>query len=463
MSTQSPLSRNARDVFTVSRLNRTVRELVELTLGMVWVEGEISNLSKPASGHQYFSLKDARAQVRCAFFKQRARRATVPLENGKHVRVRARASVYEPRGDYQLIVESVELAGEGALRQRYEENLRRLDEEGLFAIERKRELPSHPMHIGVVSSATGAAVRDVIEVLRRRFALADVTLYPCLVQGDQAAPAIERAIERANDHAAVDVLLIVRGGGTLEDLWAFNEERVVRAIANSQIPTVSGVGHEVDTTLSDLAADWRAPTPSAAAEIVSPPLDQLTDRLNNALRRLARLIAYRRTQARDRLGSVQARLTRQHPEHQLNTASQRLDLAQTRLQRALQSHMQSSERKLLALDARLTAQSPNRRVANNRTRVEIAATRLGHVMQVRLKQAQASFAASSRALDAVSPLATLDRGYAVVRRQADGAVLYDARDISPDERLRITLRRGEVLADARANAPDDDTPDSSST
>lgn len=458
VNTPDTIARRERDVYTVSRLNRTLRELIELTLGTIWVEGEVSNLSKPASGHQYFSLKDTRAQVRCAFFKQRIVRSHVALENGRQVLVRARASLYEPRGDYQLIVESVELAGDGALRQRYEENLRRFEKEGLFAAGRKRPLPTHPTQIGVVTSATGAAVRDVVEVLRRRFALAEVTLYPTAVQGEQAAVSVASAIDLANDHSTVDVLLIVRGGGSLEDLAAFNDEAVVRAMARSKIPTVSGVGHEVDTTLCDLVADWRAPTPSAAAELVSPPLDQLTDRLNNAVSRLQRTLATQCKRAGEQLLRTRNRLMRQHPEQRLNTASQQLDLVWTRMSRAIDMRLWAQGARLGTVDARLRANAPEHLLARKRSDLAIADNRLRNAMARQFERAQSDLFALSRALDNISPLATLERGYAVVRRHSDGAVLQNAHEVTEMDRLRITLQNGELLADPLPNTSDS-TPD----
>ncbi|MEM7378296.1 MAG: exodeoxyribonuclease VII large subunit [Pseudomonadota bacterium] len=448
MNSTTPLTRAARDVFTVSRLNRTVRELVELSLGVIWVEGEISNLSRPASGHQYFSLKDAKAQVRCAFFKQRARLSRVTLEPGKQVLVRARASLYEPRGDYQLIVEGVELAGDGLLQQRYQDNLQRLNAEGLFSADRKRALPPFPQHIGVVTSATGAAVRDVVEVLRRRYPLAPVTVYPTAVQGDSAVPGITAAIHLANDHGVADVLLIVRGGGSLEDLWAFNEESVVRAVVASAIPTVSGVGHEVDTTLCDLAADTRAPTPSAAAELVSPPLDQLTSRLISSHRRLHRHVQLRTQRARAQLTRLQARLARHQPERQVETAQQRLDLARARLDRAISAQLSNRESALRTQIKRLRAQSPARQLATRRSELRRIGAQLAHAFRHRLQDAERLLGTQTRALDAVSPLATLERGYAVVRRASDGHVVQTASHIQAGERLRITLREGELHADA---------------
>ncbi len=455
MNSQETLTRAERDVYTVSRLNRTIKELVELTLGALWVEGEISNLATPASGHMYFSLKDSGAQVRCAFFKQRARNCRLTLEHGQRVRLRARASIYEPRGDYQLIVESVEAAGDGLLQQQYLENLRRFEAEGLFDAARKQPLPSYPSHIGVVTSRSGAAVRDVIEVLRRRYPLARVLIYPTTVQGTTAARQIAAAIDLANDHAVVDVLLVVRGGGSLEDLWAFNEEPVVRAVARSQIPTVSGVGHEVDTTLCDFTADSRAPTPSAAAELVSPPLDQLSQRLVVAERRLLRNITDRVQQNRKQLKSIQSRLLRQHPERRVETAAQRIDRAMMRLQRLGHELPRTRIAQLDALTARLNAVSPRRQLRERRLAVNALSTRMTLGIQRKTQAAQAALNAAMRTLDAVSPLATLERGFAVVRRDDTGAVVYDAASVQPADRLRIRVRLGEIVADAAEITPCD--------
>ncbi len=457
MNSHPKLARAERDVFTVSRLNRTVKELVELTLGMVWVEGEISNLSKPASGHLYFSLKDARAQVRCAFFKQRARNSRVTLEHGQQIRVRARASLYEPRGDYQLIVESVELAGDGALQQRYLDNLKRFEAEGLFDTDRKRPLPSHPTHIGVVTSATGAAVRDVVEVLRRRYPIAPVMVYPTAVQGANAATEVAAAIDLANDHGVVDVLLVVRGGGSLEDLWAFNEEAVVRAIARSRIPTVSGVGHEVDTTLADFAADSRAPTPSAAAELISPPLEHLQQRLVTAETRLRRNLVERTVRYRTRCDQLIARLHRQHPERKLETASQRLDRLDSRLGRVGTDLTNTQRSRLALLQARLANVSPTQQIAARRAYINALSLRLRHTLQTRVSASRSAFHSALRALDTVSPLATLERGYAVVRHANSGAVVHDADSVEPSDRLRIRVRHGEIIADAVSTThPDTD-------
>ena len=318
-ATPESVARVERDVYSVSRLNREVRTLLERGFGMIWLEGEISNFSRPSSGHWYFSLKDAGAQVRCAMFRQRNMSCAFTARDGQKVLVRARIGLYEPRGEFQLLVEHMEDAGLGALRRRFDELAAALAAEGLFAPERKRPLPALPKRIGVVTSPTGAALRDILHVLARRFPAVPVLIYPVAVQGAQAAAEIVAAIQLAGKRAECDVLILARGGGSLEDLWAFNDERLARVIAASSIPVISGVGHEIDFTIADFAADVRAPTPSAAAELAVPDalewlsaVGRLGTRLERCMRRNCRTrrleapVRRARRQARSR-GIVRAR------------------------------------------------------------------------------------------------------------------------------------------------------------
>ena len=388
-------------VYSVSRLNREARLLLEAGLGRVWVEAEISNLARPSSGHWYFTLKDSEAQLRCAMFRQRNQLARFQPRDGQQVLARGRISLYEPRGDYQLIVDSLEEAGLGALQRAFEELRRRLAAEGLFAAERKRPLPAAPATIGVITSPTGAALRDILHVLARRYAAARVIVCPVPVQGAAAAPAIAAALDLAGARAECDVLILARGGGSLEDLWAFNDERVARAIARSPIPVVSGVGHETDVTIAAFVADRRAPTPSGAAELVAPDTA-------GWLAQLARLgarcgAAVQRHLAEDgrRLDHLQHRLERAHPGARLAQSSQRLDELEQRLQRAWRERAQRAA-----------------------ARIELAA----------------------RALQAVSPLATLARGFAVVTRTRDGALLTDAATVTPGEEIDARLAAGTLRA-----------------
>jgi exodeoxyribonuclease VII large subunit len=390
---------DTRDIYTISRLNREAKQLLEGTFPLIWVEGEISNLSRPASGHLYFSLKDEQAQIRCALFRGSQRGLACAPRDGLHVVARARVSLYEGRGDFQLIVETLEEAGEGRLRQAFEALKRRLLAEGLFDAARKKTPPRLPACIGVITSPSGAAIRDVLTTLRRRFPAIPIIVYPVPVQGDAAAPAIAAAIARAGERAECDVLILARGGGSLEDLWAFNEEIVARAIFACPIPVVTGVGHEVDVTIADFVADARAATPTAAAEMVSPD-------------------------AREWLIAVEAfelRLLRRMRDR-LNSFSQRVD----------------------GLRARVV--HPRQRIAHALERLAGMRMRLRHAMRTRTERLRARLERASAQLNAYNPLATLARGYAVVTDAASGAVLRDAKDVKPGDSILARLANGRLRA-----------------
>ena len=389
-----------RDVYSVTRLNREARTLLEAGLPGLWIEGELSNFSRPGSGHWYFSLKDAGAQVRCAMFRGNNSRVRVAPRDGLQVLLRARVSLYEARGDYQLIVEHLEEAGEGALRRRFEELKARLAAEGLFDAARKRPLPALPRRIGVVTSPSGAAIRDVLHVLERRFPAVPVLLYPVPVQGAGAGATIASAIALASARCEVDVLIVARGGGSLEDLWAFNDEAVARAIHACSMPVVTGIGHEIDFTIADFVADLRAPTPSAAAELVVPDRAEWLRGLAAGLGRLAAALARSAGRRRERLAWLARRLAQLHPRPRLAARAQRLDELEQRLERALR-------RQLAQCGARLTA--------------------------------------AARTLQAVSPLATLERGYAIVQH-ADGRVARAAAEFVAGDTLRARTAHGSLLA-----------------
>ncbi|WP_348764931.1 exodeoxyribonuclease VII large subunit [uncultured Salinisphaera sp.] len=445
------MSRTASDsriVFSVSELNASVRQLLEHSYGLLWVEGEISNLARPRSGHMYFSLKDGDAQVRAALFRGKARLMRTPLADGDQVRVRARVSLYAARGDYQLIVEHVEPAGDGALRRAFEQLKAKLDAEGLFAAERKRALPAAPARIGVITSATGAAIRDVLSVVSRRFPLGAVRVYPVPVQGDAAPPAIVKALARASERADCDVLLLVRGGGSLEDLWAFNDENVARAIVASRIPVVSGVGHEVDVTIADFAADVRAATPSAAAELVCPDLGARAQALPRLAEQLNRRMAQRLHHARQQLAGLDARLARQHPRRRLEVPMQRLDVAEQRLHRALRQHIEQARLRLSTLTRRLHLASPQRQLTAQQSAHDARARRLGQAMRRRLEQADRRLANAGRGLHAVSPLQTLERGYAIARDDHNH-VVRSADTVNAGDSIQVVLARGRLDCEVR--------------
>ena len=432
-----------QQIFTVTRLNSAVRMILEQDLGLVWLTGELSNLAMPSSGHWYFSLKDLGAQVRCAMFKGNNRRVPFRPQDGMQVLVQARVSLYEPRGDYQLIIESMQPAGDGMLALRFEELKRRLGAEGLFDEGRKRPLPREPRAVGLVTSATGAALHDMLTVLERRAPDLPVFIYPTQVQGSAAIGQIVAAIGLANRRAEVDVLIVGRGGGSLEDLWCFNEEAVARAIAGSAIPVVSAVGHEVDVTISDFAADLRAPTPSAAAELVAPDRSARAQRLVHLKQRLVQAISRRQTAARHGFALLQKRLDHQDPKRRLEQQSQRLDELSGRLQQLLNLRLHQGERRLANLELRLQARSPSTLLAAGKRRHQLAEERLHTLMNKRQDLAAHRLAMLSARLDVVSPLATLGRGYSITRTPS-GEVISRAAQVSPGQQLVTTLAEGDL-------------------
>ena len=441
------------EIYTVSRLNQAVRQLLEQAFPLIWVEGEISNLARPASGHCYFSLKDEAAQVRSALFRNRAQRLRFSPDNGQRVRLRARISLYAPRGEYQLIVEHMEPAGDGELQRAFEALKARLSAEGLFAEQAKQPIPALPRRIGVITSPTGAAIRDVLSVLKRRFPALPVLIYPTAVQGDHAAAEMASAIRLANERAEVDVLLITRGGGSLEDLQAFNDEHLARAIAASQLPVVSAVGHEVDMAITDFVADERAATPSAAAERLSPDGTAIHQRLVDRQARLAGTLQRLLQRQEERLLQLGRRLDSQHPGRRLRDRSQRLDELDQRLRHAMNRRLQGRGEQLASARRRLRAANPGQRVREGQRRVETLRQRLGSQTREAITRRQAQLTASARALEAMSPLATLQRGYAIVQ-SPDGHILRRASDLQPGAAIHARLASGRL--DAIVQRVDDD-------
>ena len=443
-----------RDVYTVSRLNREARALVEGGLGTVWLEAEVSNFVRHGSGHWYFTLKDDAAQVRCAMFRQRNAAVAVPPRNGMQVLVRARAGVYEPRGEFQLVVDHLEEAGEGELRRRFERLKRELAAEGLFDTARKRPLPRLPRCIGVVTSPTGAAIRDILHVLGRRFPAVPVVVYPAPVQGPGAAAAIAAAIRLASARADCEVLIVGRGGGSLEDLWAFNEEVVARAIVDCAVPVISAVGHEVDVTISDLAADVRAPTPSAAAELVVPDAREWLRSLSTLATRLLGAWSRRHAGWQEGVDWSRRRLAQLHPRAMLEQRQQRLDELDARLRTALEASLQLRAHRLEARRAELGRVSPQALLAALGHRLGLARTRLPASQASALERAGGRLRTVARALQAVSPLATLDRGYAIVTTAADHRLLTDPAQAPPGTEIEARLARGRLRA--RVTGPEGD-------
>ena len=437
------MTRPGRDIFSVSRLNMEVRSALENSFPLLWVTGEISNLATPRSGHLYFSLKDASAQVRCAMFRNRRNLLRFQPGDGTQVIVRARVTVYEPRGDLQLIIEHMEPAGEGLLRQQVEELARKLREEGLFDEERKKPIPSFPRRIGVVTSPSGAAVRDVLTVLKRRCPSIPVVVYPVSVQGKTAAGEIAEMLRIAERRNECDLLILTRGGGSLEDLMAFNDEQLARTIAGLSIPVISAIGHEIDTSISDHVADRRAPTPSAAAELASPDSAALLHRVDLLAAR------FQRTQAQDlqrnmqRLDELAIRLQQQHPGVRLRQQAERIATLGARLGQAGRSRIRIQHASLETLATRLQAQAPARRVSETRAHLERLARRSETVMRQSLEERRTRVKALARELHAISPLATLERGYSITLNEGQQAIT-DSRKVRKGETLEVRLARGSI-------------------
>ncbi|NYS61553.1 exodeoxyribonuclease VII large subunit [Vreelandella salicampi] len=433
---------------SVSELNLKARKALERDMGEVWVEGELSNVSRPASGHVYFTLKDDRAQVRCALFRQQARFVSAPMRDGDQVKLRGRVSLFEPRGDYQLIVEAVQAAGLGELLAAFERLKTQLDAEGVFA--NARALPYPPRRLMILSSATGAAIRDVLAVLSARWPLTEVTLLPVPVQGKEAAPAMVAALGLLNRQSRLDperdAVLITRGGGSLEDLWAFNNEHLARAIFHSRLPVMSAVGHEVDVTLADFAADLRAPTPSAAAERLVPDQQTLKRQLEHHENRLQRAMQARLERDSQRLDTLRAKL--RHPGEQLKHQRQHLIHLSQRLQRATNARLAQQRERVNQLNGRLTSQDIARLHRAEQERVNQLHRRLGSAMQRQLENRQARLTSAARELNAISPLAVLGRGYAIAQDES-GQVVRRAQDTQPGQKLKLRLGEGKLSVEVK--------------
>ena len=443
-----PENASSRRVLSVSQLNKRARQLLETHFPRVWVEGEISNLVKPSSGHWYFTLKDAGAQVRCAMFRNRNQLLKFAVSSGSKVTARGRLSLYENRGDYQLIVEHLEPSGIGALQRAFEQLKQELSGRGWFDPQHKRALPAIPQHIGVITSETGAAIRDILVTLQRRFPLIPVTIFSTPVQGKGAGTQIAAAIDRANRvgdslQPPLDVLIAGRGGGSLEDLWAFNEEVVASAIYHSRLPVVSAVGHEIDFSIADLVADQRAATPSGAAELLSPDQGEWLAALAKRSDRLSRQLHRTLQQKQQQLDGLQRRL--KHPGTRLQDFSQRLDELELRLRRSKQRQLAQQQVGLQQLGQRLLVSSPQSHIERQLDRLRDLQQQLQRQWRQRLQDKQQALAQRSELLHSVSPLQTLQRGYAIVA-DAEGAIVKRVSDLKRDERINIRMSDGDIDA-----------------
>lgn len=435
----------ADNIYSVSQLNQSVRLMLENQLGAVWLTGEISNFSQPVSGHWYLSLKDENAQVRCAMFRMKNLRVSFRPTNGMQVLVRANVSLYEPRGDYQLIIESMHLAGEGLLMQQFEALKLKLAAEGLFAQHVKKNLPHFSKAVGIITSKAGAALQDILHILQRRDPSLKIIIYPTAVQGKDAATDIAQMIELANQRQEVDVLIVGRGGGSLEDLWCFNEEVVARAIFHSHLPVISAVGHETDVTIADFVADVRAPTPSAAAELVSRNQTELLQQLQYRRQRLEIALDRLFAEKQQKLRHLSLRLHNQHPQAQLRIQQQLITQLSHRLQQSLHHRWQKKAENLTALSMRLYKNPLPLRLQQYEQQLAQLKVRLNSHMNLTLSLQQKQLAHLCGKLDSLSPLKVLARGYSITQNQQNFTI-RSIKDVNVGEQIKTRLTDGNIIS-----------------
>ena len=442
-----------KKVYSVSQLNRAVKNILASHFLTVRVEGEVSNFSAPSSGHWYFTLKDEQAQIRCAMFRGQQHRLGFKPGNGDLVVVSAQVSLYEPRGDYQLVVEAMEQAGDGALRQAFERLKIKLLNEGLFDESRKQAIPTLPGQIGIITSPSGAAVHDILTVLKRRFPAIPVVIYPVAVQGENAKFEISAALANANQQALVDVIILARGGGSLEDLWAFNEEIVARAIAASHIPVISGVGHEVDFTIADFVADLRAATPSAAAEHAVPHQNEWLAGFKYQENQLLEILRRKLTQQQQRLTWLLKSLQLQHPGEKLQRNAQRLDELEQRLNQSVLQRLKQHQQQLEINRQKLKQFQPNDKILYFQQQLNHQQQRLHRAIQQQLLSLRQQQISLSQTLQAVSPLATLERGYAIVQNRVNQKLVKSTQHIAINDLLDTRIKDGIIVTEVKQIIP----------
>lgn len=442
---------DGQKIHSVTTLNRLARNILTSEIGLIWLSAEISNLTKASSGHWYFTLKDDRAQVRAAMFRSANRVVRTPLKEGDRVLVRASVGIYEPRGDYQLVVETLQPEGEGQLKQAFEQLKYKLQSEGLFDASRKQPLPRAISRIGIITSAQGAALHDVLSVLKRRSPATEVIVYPSLVQGELAAAQLARCLWLANQRREVDVLLLTRGGGSLEDLWCFNDESLARTIVESTLPVVSAVGHEVDVTIADFVADLRAPTPSAAAELLSMDISEVTRGVTQLERRLGSAFRQSFRANSHQLSVLKERLKARHPSVMLQQQSQRVDQLSQQLNYALQTRLQSLNGRLQLAQHKLAKQHPERRLSAIKAETRYLNERLNKQMRQRLETDKHKLATLAHLLQSVSPLATMARGYSITLQE--GKAITSIQSIAPQQEIKSRVADGEITSIVTAVNP----------
>ncbi len=438
---------DAREIYSVSEINQQLKHAIASNFALLWVEGEISNLARPASGHLYFSIKDKNAQLRCVMFRNSNRRVPFEISNGLQVIIRAKASLYEARGDLQLIVDGMEEAGFGALQRQFEALKFKLLEEGLFDESQKKQIPAFPSEIAIITSPSGAAIKDYLQVAQRRYPCCKKTVYTVPVQGEQAAEKIISAIRAANIHARADIIVLIRGGGSIEDLWSFNNEELARAIVDSDIPVVSGIGHEIDYTIADFVADLRAPTPSVAAELTCPDTEVLVAMLTNSQRRLNKLSIELINNCAQSTDWLSQRLQRSHPSTVITAQKQSLERLLDRLQRSTQTLSKDNLYQLQSLVQRFYAQSPQKWLDTQQSHVNTMSSRLHETIRYLIDQMTHKFQIQATTMNAVSPLNTLQRGYSItVKNKQSSDLLTEHSQVSPGDQLTTYLASGEVVS-----------------
>ncbi len=440
------------EVLSVSALNRLAKGLLEEQFAGVWVEGEVSNLAIPASGHMYFSLKDSKAQVRCAFFKGKNRFLNFTLKEGDHVMVRANVSLFEGRGDFQLIVQHLELQGEGALKREFELLKIKLHKAGLFDVAHKKPMPAMPKTIGIVTSATGAAIRDILQVLRRRYPIAKVIIYPCQVQGVSAHESIIKALNQANQRLECDIIILSRGGGSLEDLWCFNHEALAYTIFESQLPIICGVGHEIDITIADLVADVRAPTPSAAAEMVSPDKDKFLQAFVEYQRQLSKSVERRLSHLLIKITALSKQL--RHPNQMIQEQMQKADFLAQKLNALMQQLLKQNQFELKDLQKSLIHFSPLQSILQDKVKIASEFENLKKAWQKIQTHNQQRYTHLTHRLNTISPLATLARGYAIAQK-SDESIIHSVQEVDAGEIIQIRLAEGQLNCEVKEKFMDE--------
>ncbi|MFT4607680.1 MAG: exodeoxyribonuclease VII large subunit [Urechidicola sp.] len=437
-------SKTEQAIWTISALNFEVKTMLSEGIGTLWIEGEISNFACPASGHWYFTLKDKRAQCRAAMFKGKNNRVGFLPKNGQQVLVKAQVTLYEARGEYQLVVEHVEDAGVGELMRQYEKLKSDLDKEGLFSASLKQPLPTHPKKIGIITSPTGAAIRDVISVISRRAPHIPVLVFPTIVQGEQASEQILKALQLVKSNGECDVLLIVRGGGSLEDMWCFNDERIAREIAHFPIPVITGIGHEIDFTIADFAADFRAPTPSAAAESVTPDQFELMQTVDYQVSQLVSKMTSMLARKNDFLTQRQKRLANQHPTRQFDQLAMRLKFTYQKLLEQNQNQLSTAQHRLQLCQSSIRQSTPLQAITEKQDHLNQLSINNVNAVKQNLLIAEHQLAMQARSLDTLSPLKTLSRGFAKISKQHK--LISSVEQLSTGDAIDITLRDGSKQA-----------------